>query len=226
MTVNYQVPVTVAPDTDIADAAGLMDRAGVGSLIVVDGEVLVGIVTDRDLALRAVARRVPHDGRIDSVMTTCVVTLPVTAGRDEIVRAFGEHTVRRLPLVDGARVVGLVSLDDLLADAAPAELAQLAALVRAEVRHPHHEAGLPIPIHPPTRPARADGVGPKRGQARVGDQIVIHRHTVGEPDRDGEILEVHAPAGNPPFRVRWSDTSKVTYFYPGPDAEIRHLTHR
>jgi CBS-domain-containing membrane protein len=225
MTVIYQIPVTVPPDLSLADAAALMDRAGIGSLLVVDDGALLGIVTDRDLALRAVARRVPHDGRIDSVMTTGVLTLPVTAERDEVVRAFQAHTVRRLPLMDGARVVGLVTLDDLLVDATAAELPHLAALVADEVRRPHHEAGLPVRAHPPTPQAPVTHAGRGRGQARVGDQIVIHRHAVGEPDRDGEIVEVHAPAGDPPFRVRWSDTGKVTFFYPGPDAEIRHLVH-
>ncbi|OHV32289.1 MULTISPECIES: DUF1918 domain-containing protein [Pseudofrankia] len=225
MTVTYQLPVTVSPDMSLAEAAGLMDRAGVGSLLVVDRDVLVGIVTDRDLVLRAVARRVPHDSRIDGVMTTGVVALPATAERDEVVRAFQTHAVRRLPLMDGARVVGLVTLDDLLIDASPAELPRLAALVRQEVRHPHHEAGLPVLVHAPTRPAHAVGAEPGRRQARVGDQIVIHRHAVGEPDRDGEILEVRPPAGDPPFRVRWADTGKVTFFYPGPDAEVRHLVH-
>jgi CBS domain-containing protein len=78
MTVTYRTPVIVAPEMNLADAAALMDRAGTGSLLVADDEELLGIVTDRDLVLRAVARRVPHDGRIDSVMTTGVLTLPVT----------------------------------------------------------------------------------------------------------------------------------------------------
>lgn len=225
MTVAYQKPVTVPPASTIAHAAALMDRAGVGSLLVVDDDELVGIVTDRDLALRAVSRRVPPDGRIDSVMTTGVVTLPATAERDEVVRAFQAHAVRRLPLMDGARVVGLITLDDLLVDAVPAELPRVAALVREEVRHPHHEAGLPVPTHLPDRPASRRGTERRHGQANVGDQIVIHSRTLGEPDRDGEVLETHTPAGDPPFRVRWADTGRVTFFFPGPDAEIRHLAH-
>jgi hypothetical protein len=83
----------------------------------------------------------------------------------------------------------------------------------------------PVPTRPPTRPVTRAGAEPRRGQANVGDQIVVHRHAHGEPDRDGEVLET-SPAGNPPFRVRWADTGKVTFFYPGPDAEIRHLAHR
>jgi hypothetical protein len=226
MSVAYQQPVTVSPDTTIAHAAVVMERAGVGSLLVVDDELLVGIVTDRDLTLRAIGRRVPPDGRIDSVMTTGVVTLPVTAGRDEVVRAFQASMIRRLPLTDGTRVVGLVTVDDLFADAVPAEFPRLAALVRAEIRHPHHEAELPVPVHLPARPAPPAAARPQRGQASVGDQIIIHRHSLGEPDRDGEILETHSLAGEPPYRVRWADTGKVTFFFPGPDAEVHHLVHR
>ncbi|WP_307873713.1 MULTISPECIES: DUF1918 domain-containing protein [unclassified Frankia] len=93
-------------------------------------------------------------------------------------------------------------------------------------RSPHHEAALPVPARLPTRPAPVANARRGRGQASVGDQIVIHRHAVGEPDRDGEIIEARSPAGDPPFLVRWSDTGKVTFFYPGPDAEIRHLVNR
>jgi CBS-domain-containing membrane protein len=222
MTVTYHAPVAVPPDVSLSRAAELMDRAGVGSLLVVEDGELVGIVTDRDLVLRAVARRVPHDGRIDAVMTTGVVTAPATAERDEIVRIFQAHTIRRLPMMDGARVVGVVSVDDLLIDASPAELPHLVALLLDEVRSPHHEAGLPVPAHASTR---ASGTEPGRGRALVGDQIIVHRHGVGQPDRDGEIVEVRSPAGDPPFRVRWADTGRVTFFYPGPDAEVRHLVH-
>ncbi|ADP80520.1 DUF1918 domain-containing protein [Pseudofrankia inefficax] len=223
MTIPYQVPVTVSPATTLADAARLMDRAGVGALLVLDGERLVGIVTDRDLVLRAVARGMPRDARVDAVMTSGVVTLPVTAERAEVVRAFQTHSVRRLPLVAGAEVVGLISLDDLLAEAVPEDLRGIGALVVNEAHHPRHEAGLPVPAAKAERKARTARTEPGPGQARVGDQIVVHRHTQDEPDRDGEVVEVSGPFGNPPFRVRWSDDGKVTFFYPGSDAEIRHL---
>ncbi len=62
-------------------------------------------------------------------------------------------------------------------------------------------------------------------QARVGDRIVIHGHRVGEPIRDGEVLEVHGPDGGPPFIVRWSDTGHETLFFPGSDATVEHFTH-
>src|SRR4051794_7374202 len=176
MTIPYQVPVTVSPIMTLADAARLMDRAGVGALLVLDGKRLVGIVTDRDLALRAVAREMPCDARVDAVMTSGVVTLPVTAEREEVVRAFRTHSVRRLPLLDGDVVAGLVTLDDLLAQAVPADLRGIAALVTHEAHHPRHEAGLPVPAAKTSGKARAARIEPGPGQARVGDQIVIHRH--------------------------------------------------
>jgi CBS domain-containing protein len=219
MKIPYHVPVTVPRETTVVDAAERMDAEGVGSLLVTDGDQLVGIVTDRDLALRAIGRRMPYDGRIDAVMTCGVVTVPATAGREEIVRTFSEHSVRRLPLVDDGKIVGLITVDDLIADAAPADLAGLAATVGEEVRHPHHEAGLPMPAADARPPAPRVG----RWQARVGDKLVIHTHTASQPVREGEIVEVHSPAGEPPFLVRWSNDGRVTFVYPGPDAKIQHL---
>lgn len=61
-------------------------------------------------------------------------------------------------------------------------------------------------------------------RASVGDRILISGLHLGEPRRDGEIIEVHGPDGEPPFVVRWSDTGHVTTCFPGPDATIQHLS--
>lgn len=63
-------------------------------------------------------------------------------------------------------------------------------------------------------------------KARVGDMIVIKGHMLGEPNRTGEIVEVKGKDGEPPYGVRWDDTNgRVHFFFPGPDAEVRHLRH-
>ncbi|MCB1006446.1 MAG: DUF1918 domain-containing protein [Acidimicrobiales bacterium] len=62
-------------------------------------------------------------------------------------------------------------------------------------------------------------------QARVGDRIVIRGHHVGEPIRDGEVLEVRGPDGTPPYVVRWEDSGHETLFFPGSDALVEHLAH-
>jgi hypothetical protein len=61
--------------------------------------------------------------------------------------------------------------------------------------------------------------------AAVGDRLVVKGQHVGQPDRDGEILEVHGDEGGPPFLVRWSDDGHEGLFYPGPDAYVEHFTH-
>ena len=62
-------------------------------------------------------------------------------------------------------------------------------------------------------------------EARVGDRLVVKGHHTGEPDRDGEILEVHGTGGAPPYVVRWDDTGHETLFFPGPDASVVQYDH-
>lgn len=57
-------------------------------------------------------------------------------------------------------------------------------------------------------------------EAKVGDRIVVHSHHTGEPDRRGEILEVHGAGGTAPFVVRWDEDGHQGLFFPGPDALI------
>lgn len=59
-------------------------------------------------------------------------------------------------------------------------------------------------------------------QANVGDRIVIKGHYLGQPPRDGEILEVHGAGGAPPYLVRWSESGEEGLFFPGADATVEH----
>jgi hypothetical protein len=63
-------------------------------------------------------------------------------------------------------------------------------------------------------------------RANPGDRLVIHGHHLGEPERDGEILEALGEGGRPPFRVLWSDTGREALVFPGPDADVDHLKRR
>jgi hypothetical protein len=62
-------------------------------------------------------------------------------------------------------------------------------------------------------------------RANVGDRIVIKGHHLGEPERDGEILEVRGVDGGPPYIVRWEDAGHECLFFPGSDASIQHFEH-
>lgn len=61
--------------------------------------------------------------------------------------------------------------------------------------------------------------------ATVGDRLIVHGTHVGEPVRDGEILEIRHADGSPPYVVRWSDTGHEALVFPGPDAEVHHFEH-
>lgn len=56
--------------------------------------------------------------------------------------------------------------------------------------------------------------------AKVGDRIVVHPSHLDEPIRDGEVLEVHGEAGEPPYLIRWSDDGHESLVFPGPGAQV------
>lgn len=109
-------PVCVAPHVPLAEVSRRMAEYAVGSVLVVDGGALHGIVTDRDLAVRGMSGGLGADARVDTVMSSRVVT--VAAGDDLQVayRTFRRAGVRRLPVLDAGRVVGVLTIDDLLLD--------------------------------------------------------------------------------------------------------------
>jgi CBS domain-containing protein len=106
---------TVAPGDTIRFAAEKMDALDVGSLPVCDGERLIGVVTDRDLAIRAVASgRDPNRMAVVEAMTPELVYALEEQGLDDAVELMREHEIRRLPIVDERRrLVGIVALADL-----------------------------------------------------------------------------------------------------------------
>jgi len=137
--------VTIAPEATVAESAALMARAGVGCLVVVDHDRLVGIVTDRDLVVRGLAEHVPADNRVDSLMTTHVVAVDRHADIRDAIASFHHHAVRRMPVVDGDQVVGLVSLDDLIV-ALSKVFADVTHGLTAQLVFPHGNDEPPLPV--------------------------------------------------------------------------------
>ena len=106
---------TVAPGDTIRFAAEKMNALDVGSLPVCDGERLIGVVTDRDLAVRAVANGCdPNRTAVVEAMTPELVYALEEQGVEDAVELMREHEIRRLPIVDERRrLVGIVALADL-----------------------------------------------------------------------------------------------------------------
>lgn len=109
-------PITLPTNALVSDAARLMRERDVGTVIVVksDGS-LCGVVTDRDIVVRAVGeRRDPWNTRMDEICSRDdVATVTPDAPLDDAVKLLRGKTVRRLPVVENKRVVGVVSMGDL-----------------------------------------------------------------------------------------------------------------
>lgn len=134
--------VAVTPDTTVRAAAEIMDQAGVGALGVVDGGTLVGMVTDRDLVRRVLARGLPGDARVDAVMSNPVITVDADADAAEAIALFSRHAVRRLGVVSGGAMVGVLAVDDLLVLLSE-QLAAVVGPVTVEVAEPQHDSLTP-----------------------------------------------------------------------------------
>lgn len=104
----------VQRNTPVQEAARLMSQYNVGSIPVCDGDRIVGIVTDRDIVLRGVASNSQVGGMTcGQIMTSNIVTASPDMDVHEAARIMADNQIRRLPVVDNGRLVGIVALGDL-----------------------------------------------------------------------------------------------------------------
>ena len=108
-----QEPKTLSPDMSAGDAAGLMAQFDIGSVPVVEGDQVVGIVTDRDLIVRVVAKRHdPNEVRLGEILTRAAETVSPDAELSDARTQMERAKVRRLPVVKDDKLVGVLSLGD------------------------------------------------------------------------------------------------------------------
>ncbi|WP_406497382.1 CBS domain-containing protein [Streptomyces sp. NBC_01604] len=113
-------PVTVEPQTSVTAVARIMRDQDLGAVIVTDGDELRGLVTDRDLVVRSLAEG--GDPEQITVAGACSDDLVILTPEDDVdhaVELMREHAVRRLPVVEGGRPVGIVALADLAMERDP-----------------------------------------------------------------------------------------------------------
>ena len=124
-------PVGVYYDQTLAETARVMRDAGVGAVLVVNGDSLSGVVTDRDLVIRGLAEGAGPDSAVGPVCSAKLVGVDADAEVTEAERLMGENAVRRLPVIDDGQIVGIVSIGDLAASGTD-EQSPLAAVSKAE----------------------------------------------------------------------------------------------
>jgi CBS domain-containing protein len=109
---------TVRPDEPVRQAASFMLSADAGSIPVTEGERLIGMITDRDIAVRGVAKGYGPDTPVRELMTNEVVSARTDDDIEDAATRMSEAQVRRLPVVDeNQRLCGIVSLGDLSREA-------------------------------------------------------------------------------------------------------------
>jgi CBS domain-containing protein len=111
-------PKTLAQSATIMEAACAMRDNDIGDVVVLDNGRLCGILTDRDIVVRALAAGCdPNRTSVGEICSRAVVTLAPDDSTGQAVRVMREYAIRRLPIEDGGQVVGIVTLGDVAVDA-------------------------------------------------------------------------------------------------------------
>ena len=107
--------ISIDPDRSVLDAIKRMAEVGIGSLVVLDGDRLAGIRSERDYARKVILKgRASDSTPVADIMTTEVVTTTPAATIDECMQLMTDRKFRHLPVIDDGRVVGVISIGDLV----------------------------------------------------------------------------------------------------------------
>lgn len=152
---SYRRPRLVIqnPKTSVYEAVRAMESNHIGYVIVQDRHEIVGVLTDRDVALRVIGNHLDPDATpLRDVMTNQPVTLPVQASEEEALSLMRDRHIRRVPVLDSGEAVGLVTLDDLILSKHVDQDA-LAEIILAQLSEPaeHKPEGSVHPTSPPQR---------------------------------------------------------------------------
>lgn len=104
---------TCAPEDTLADVADLLVGHNIGSLVVMQVDNMVGIITERDILRASAATRGPLEFvRVDERMTRCPVVASLNDEVEDVMCVMTERRIRHLPVVEGGRLVGIISIGD------------------------------------------------------------------------------------------------------------------
>jgi CBS domain-containing protein len=126
--------VSIGVDSSVFEAAELMCSSQLGCLVVVEGEVPVGIVTERDIVRRVVAKRLPLDTKVSEVMSKSLITVDPDASLKEAARLMSSNMIRRLPVSKDNKLVGIVVAADFVRNLGKKSLSE--EIIEAMGRYP------------------------------------------------------------------------------------------
>ena len=106
---------SIRPDATVREALELMAQKNIGALLVMDGPALAGIFSERDYAGKVVLQgRSSNDALVQDIMTAQVITVQAAQNIDECMQIMTDKHVRHLPILEGQRVIGLISIGDVV----------------------------------------------------------------------------------------------------------------
>ncbi|MGH8738306.1 MAG: CBS domain-containing protein [Burkholderiales bacterium] len=107
----------IRPEASVFEAVTTMAARNVGALVVLEGEKIVGVISERDYARKvALMARSSRDTPVRDIMTAPVMTVRPDQTNEECMALMTEHRLRHLPVLDGGRMIGVVSIGDLVKD--------------------------------------------------------------------------------------------------------------
>ena len=126
--------VSIGVNNSVFEAAELMTNKQVSCLVIMDGELPTGIVTERDVVRRVVAKKLPLNTKISEVMSKALITIGPNASLKEAARLMSSNKIRRLPVVEQNKLVGIVVAADFVRNAGKKSLSE--EIIEAYGRYP------------------------------------------------------------------------------------------
>ena len=113
-TKGYEV-YTISPDSTVYEALSLMAEKNVGALVILEGETLVGLISERDYARKIVLQgRLSKDTPVSEIMTREPVTVTLDHDLEQCMELMTNERVRHLPVVEQGRMIGIISIGDVV----------------------------------------------------------------------------------------------------------------
>ena len=120
---------SVSPDATVFEAVQLMDAKNVGALLVMEDEQLVGVISERDYTRKIMLRgKRSRETKVAEIMSTNLFTISPREGVDECLRIMTDKHIRHLPVLDGEKVAGVISIGDLVKHVISCQQAAIAHL--------------------------------------------------------------------------------------------------
>ncbi len=125
---------------NVYEVAIKMKEWNVGAVPIVDDEKIVGMITDRDIVLRCIAEKHPASSKVQEIMSKDLIKVAPTATTKEAIQLMAKHQIRRLPVVEHNKLVGIVSLGDfavseLTDDQAKMALSEISEQGGSQIQH-------------------------------------------------------------------------------------------